>query len=409
MIKGRTTVGTGFLIRPGVIATNAHVIAGEFVSDLEVRFPSAPKDQQGPMPVELLYEDSKRDLAFLAVSSKLPALDIASTYPFVRGEDVTLIGNPGAGDQVVLENAVTKGLMSSQTVIEGMNFLQLSIALNPGNSGGPVFDSTGRVVAVATLKSTRAEGLAFSIPIDDVQTALGNLAAQSSAARQELVSRRCADLAFGLLATAGALYSVGLDVRTAVMQIPAQQRLEQRKLLSALEERRFTPASSQVTRLQTDSALVEDTRLALQELRVNYEAMRDLYLDPAGPKAKIGVSVHDPQWLNLFKARVVNLRANHLRLVKTLAGRLKSTLAPPLMAVLESRPVARPPQEVFAEILPPRFFVEQPAPEGDGPSDRGSGATPKQPPGGATAHAREPGRPRPADHRRQLCPEESIL
>ena len=98
------------------------------------------------------------------------------------------------------------------------------------------------------------------------------------------------------------------------------------EVVSALEERRFTPASSQVTRLQTDSALVEDTRLALQELRVNYEAMRDLYLDPAGPKAKIGVSVHDPQWLNLFKARVVNLRANHLRLVKTLAGRLKSTL-----------------------------------------------------------------------------------
>ena len=71
LVKGHASSGTGFLVKPGIVATNAHVIDGEFMSSLEVRFPSAPEGKQGPFPAELLYEDPKRDLAFLAVSSDL--------------------------------------------------------------------------------------------------------------------------------------------------------------------------------------------------------------------------------------------------------------------------------------------------------------------------------------------------
>ncbi len=49
LIKGKASIGTGFLVRRGVIATNAHVIEDEFVSSLEVRFPSAPEPKKGPM------------------------------------------------------------------------------------------------------------------------------------------------------------------------------------------------------------------------------------------------------------------------------------------------------------------------------------------------------------------------
>ena len=133
--------------------------------------------------LELLYEDPKRDLAFLAVDSGLPPLDVAPTYRFVKGEDIIVIGNPGLGDEIVLENAISRGVMSSKTVLDGLNYLQLSIAINPGNSGGPVFDSAGRVIGVATLKSTKAEALAFCIPVEDVHAGLARLDAQPETTR----------------------------------------------------------------------------------------------------------------------------------------------------------------------------------------------------------------------------------
>ncbi len=72
LIKGKVSSGTGFLVRPGLIATNAHVIDDEFLPDLEVRFPSAADGLRGPIRAELLYEDPRRDLAFLAIRSACP-------------------------------------------------------------------------------------------------------------------------------------------------------------------------------------------------------------------------------------------------------------------------------------------------------------------------------------------------
>src|SRR5262249_5163379 len=158
-----------------IVATNSHVIDDEFVSSLEVRFPSAPDGKQGPYPAELLYEDPRRDLAFLKVASDLPAIEVAPSYTFVKGEDVTVIGNPGLGEDVVLENAISRGVMSSKADLDGQHYLQLSIAVNPGNSGGPVFDSAGRVIGVVTLKSTKTEAMAFSIPVEEVRAAMAKV------------------------------------------------------------------------------------------------------------------------------------------------------------------------------------------------------------------------------------------
>ena len=125
MITGDGSVGTGFVVRPGIIATNAHVIDGEFITNVRVRFPSAEKAQQGPITAELLYEDARRDLAFLRVKSPLPPLRIATSYTFRKGEDVTAIGNPGAGGELILENAISRGLMSTKTPPEGQRYYQL--------------------------------------------------------------------------------------------------------------------------------------------------------------------------------------------------------------------------------------------------------------------------------------------
>ncbi len=169
---GDGSVGTGFLVRPDILATNAHVIDGAFLTYVRVRFPSAEKPQQGPFPAELLYEDTRRDLAFLRVKSALPPLRVAPTYKFRKGEDVTAIGNPGAGGELILENAISRGLMSTRTSLEGQRYYQLSIAVNPGNSGGPVFNSYGAVIGVVTRKSVEQEALAFCIPVEDLNLAI---------------------------------------------------------------------------------------------------------------------------------------------------------------------------------------------------------------------------------------------
>src|SRR5579864_3636344 len=182
LIKGKRSLGTGFLVRPGILATNAHVIEGELVQNLEIHFPSAKDELKGPIGAVLLAKNTKRDLAFLKVKTDLPPLEVADSYQYQKGDDLLVIGNPGAGDKLVLENAVSRGVMSTKAVIDGQNFYQLGIAINPGNSGGPVIDSAGKVIGVATLKSSKLEATAFCIPVDDLRAELAQAESQPAQA-----------------------------------------------------------------------------------------------------------------------------------------------------------------------------------------------------------------------------------
>ena len=245
-------------MRYGVVATNAHVIEEEFISNLEVRFPSAPAGSQGPTKAQLLYEDRKRDIAFLAVKSDLPVLPLAPNYSFVKGEDVIVIGNPGMGDETVLENAISRGVMSSKTVIEGMPYHQMNIAINPGNSGGPVFDSLGRVIGVATLKSNKTEAMGFSIPVEDVNAAL----AKVGGPRPELGSHHRAVVALRLLTIGGALYSIALEVRAGVLQaapkgadpnlLPTEEVQKLHEAVTSLDEKLFSLVDGELPTLRSD-------------------------------------------------------------------------------------------------------------------------------------------------------------
>jgi S1-C subfamily serine protease len=348
LIKGKVSSGTGFLVKRGVIATNAHVIEGEFLSNLEVRFPSAPAGKQAPLGAQLLYEDRHRDLAFLAISSDLPALEVAPSYRFIKGEDVTVIGNPGLGGEVVLENAISRGIMSSKTVIDGMNYLQLSIAINPGNSGGPVFDSAGRVIGVATLKSSKAEAMGFCIPVEDIQAAMTKVGAP----RLDLASRHRAELAFKLLTVAGALYAIGLDAGGRIVQIvgpggpneTASPSNEEggtlHETLNSLDQKLFSLIEGEVSQLQRDPALSEMAQRGYRELLANYKAMKDLYAS--------GGAAQNP-------SRVQTLKATHLRLVEFLRNDLKIEVPPKLLAALQQHSTNAQPPGLVAEIMPPFF------------------------------------------------------
>jgi len=174
-IEGPGGSGSGFLIRPGILVTNHHVITdardrlniSQINNNFKARFPSAPEGKQGPYSVRFFTTDEDRDLAFLRVETDLSPISLAEDHQFTRGQDIIVIGSPGD-----LENAVNIGVLSSVSEIGGQTYYQLGIAVNPGNSGGPVIDREGNVIGVVTLKSRIQESVAYCVPIADVQRML---------------------------------------------------------------------------------------------------------------------------------------------------------------------------------------------------------------------------------------------
>jgi len=211
-IKGSIGSGTGFLVGKNLLATNAHVIRFEFAKDVEIHFPSATKEVGSPYSARVVYEDTKRDLAILGIQVNLPPLELARTYVFHRGDDVTIIGNPGLDAHVTLENAVARGIMSTTATLEGQRFYQLGVSLNPGNSGGPVLGADGRVIGVATLKAINAEGLGFCIPIEDLIAALDVFHAMSPEGVAKVEKAHTARAVFMRMVVSGAIYRAELDL-----------------------------------------------------------------------------------------------------------------------------------------------------------------------------------------------------
>jgi len=171
LIHGRSTLGSGFLVGPGLLATNAHVIAGEAAGDIEVRFPSAASEARGPFPARVVYRDTALDLALLAVASRLPALPLDDSPSPKPGRDVVIIGCPGVGGMAI-ENAVSRGVMGPRVGVGSLEFDQVSAAINPGNSGGPVIDTSGKVVGLAARSSPFQQSMAFCIPASEVSAAV---------------------------------------------------------------------------------------------------------------------------------------------------------------------------------------------------------------------------------------------
>jgi len=83
------------------------------------------------------------------------------------GEEVTVIGNPGLG-QTVLRDTLTVGVVSHpRRMLAAMPYVQTSAAVNPGNSGGPMFDSRGQVIGVVVLKA-HIQAAAFAVPVETI-------------------------------------------------------------------------------------------------------------------------------------------------------------------------------------------------------------------------------------------------
>lgn len=177
LIKTPAGLGSGFFInKDGYLATNFHVIKGE-------RHISATQFvRQGSEMRNIVYKDVRivavdpfHDLAILKIED--PSLDkivpvvFSPDDPKRTGETVFAIGNP-----LGLERTVTEGVISHVARnFGGSLFLQVDAPVNPGNSGGPLFNSKGQVIGVINMGVSTMEGLNFAIPARNLKFLLNNL------------------------------------------------------------------------------------------------------------------------------------------------------------------------------------------------------------------------------------------
>ena len=168
--------GSGVVIAEGgYILTNNHVI--EQGSSYQILMPTGDK-----LDATLVGADSSTDLAILKVKDEgkakdLVPVELGSSKDLVIGQTAIAIGNPGGE---VLANTVTSGIVSAlEREVDGDNttrdikYIQHDAPINSGNSGGGLFDVSGRLIGINTLKYAGSqfsgvsfEGLGFAIPID---------------------------------------------------------------------------------------------------------------------------------------------------------------------------------------------------------------------------------------------------
>ena len=153
--------GSGFLISDdGLFLTNAHVVGQAKI--VRVRW-SDKLETVG----EVVRIDRARDVALVKSESRQRA-------PLSLRQDRLELGSPvraiGAPYMEELQGTVTAGIVSSDRIVDGFRYIQSDVAVNPGNSGGPLIDSNGNVVAltVSGLSVSGANvGINFFIPIDE--------------------------------------------------------------------------------------------------------------------------------------------------------------------------------------------------------------------------------------------------
>ena len=160
-------VGSGFIVSPdGYIVTNAHVVDG--AKTVTVRL-----TDRREFTAKVIGKDERTDIALIKIDAKkpLPALDLSNPAPVKQGEWVIAIGSPFG-----FENSVTAGIVSGvHRALPGGQmtpFIQTDVAVNPGNSGGPLLNTAGQVVGVNSQIYSRSGGfmgLSFAIPASVAQ------------------------------------------------------------------------------------------------------------------------------------------------------------------------------------------------------------------------------------------------
>lgn len=200
-------VGSGFFItKDGSILTNHHVIDGAdeiFVTLTDGR----------EFKAEVVGSDARTDVALLKIdATDMVTLPIGSAQNLKKGQWVLAIGSPFG-----LQSTVTAGIVSAidRETGEYLPFIQTDVAVNPGNSGGPLLDMSGQVVGINAQIVSRSGGfmgISLAIPIDEAMQVAEQLKTDGKVTRGRIgvqigeVNKDVAE-ASGLSDQAGAMVS----------------------------------------------------------------------------------------------------------------------------------------------------------------------------------------------------------
>ena len=156
-------LGSGFIVSPdGYILTNAHVVAN--ADEVWVRL-----TDRRELKAKVIGADKQSDIAVLKIEAKdLPTVKLGDSRNVNPGEWVAAIGSPFG-----FENSVSAGIVSAKSrSLPDANyvpFIQTDVAVNPGNSGGPLFNLAGEVIGINSQIYSRSggyQGISFAIPIE---------------------------------------------------------------------------------------------------------------------------------------------------------------------------------------------------------------------------------------------------
>jgi serine protease Do len=198
--------GSGFVIGPdGLVVTNYHVIEG--ASSVKVHL--GDRDYTA----EVKGTDKATDIALLKIDAGRPLryLELGDSDSLRVGDWVMVVGNPLNLDKTVTTGVVSaKGRSLGISDVSFENFIQTDAAINFGNSGGPLINMDGQVVAIATAINWGAENIGFAVPVNTLKEILPQLRDKGKVSRGYLgIGVRNLDYqqaqAWGLPTTDGAL------------------------------------------------------------------------------------------------------------------------------------------------------------------------------------------------------------
>ncbi|HVE10692.1 MAG TPA: DegQ family serine endoprotease [Paraburkholderia sp.] len=292
------SLGSGFIISSdGYILTNAHVVDGANVVTVKLT-------DKREYHAKVVGADKQSDVAVLKIDAKdLPTVKIGDPKQSKVGQWVVAIGSPYGFD-----NTVTSGIISAKSrSLPNENytpFIQTDVPVNPGNSGGPLFNLQGEVIGINSMIYSQTggfQGLSFAIPINEAMKVKDELVKTGHVSRGRLgvavqsMNQTLAD-SFGMKQPQGALISsvdangpaakAGLqpgDVITAVNGVPVVDSSDLPSQIAGIK-----PGSSADVQVWRDKAS--------KSIKVTIGSLQDAKLAsndgaPAQLQSRLGVAV----------------------------------------------------------------------------------------------------------------------
>lgn len=296
-------VGSGFIIESnGFILTNAHVVDG--ATTIYVTLPDKRE-----FKAKLIGADKRTDVALVKIEANgLPRLQIGDSSKVRVGEWVLAIGSPFG-----LENTVTAGIVSAKSRDTGdyLPFIQTDVAVNPGNSGGPLLNTRGEVIGINSQIFSRSGGymgISFAIPMDEAMRVSNQLKVSGKVSRGRIgvaiaeVSKEVAE-SLGLTKARGAL------VRNVEPGAPADKAgLEAGDVILSFNDR-LIDKSSDLPRIVGDTK--PGIKATMQVWRKGSQKELSVVVADLEPAEKVAAKKPDadtaPNAKNSFKVAVTEL------------------------------------------------------------------------------------------------------